>query len=81
MTLASYRYYDKTTLGLDFEGLKQDLEVRFSQILLLSVTDSLISKSTPEKSIILMHCSSHNPTGVDPTEDEWRQIKDVLIVS
>ncbi|CAD8110360.1 unnamed protein product [Paramecium sonneborni] len=30
-----------------------------------------------EGSIILLHVCAHNPTGVDPTEDEWLQIADV----
>jgi len=34
--------------------------------------------AAPEGSIILMHNCAHNPTGVDPTEDEWRQILAVV---
>lgn len=32
----------------------------------------------PEGSIILLHVVAHNPTGVDPTEDQWRAILDLL---
>ncbi len=28
----------------------------------------------PDKSLILMHACAHNPTGVDPTEEQWREI-------
>ncbi|KAL7752866.1 aspartate transaminase aat1 [Sorochytrium milnesiophthora] len=31
-------------------------------------------KNAPAKSIILLHACAHNPTGVDPTPDQWRQI-------
>ncbi|KAL1849226.1 aspartate transaminase aat1 [Paecilomyces lecythidis] len=55
-----YRYYNKDTIGLDFEGLIEDL------------------KAAPAQSIILLHACAHNPTGVDPTEEQWRKISDVL---
>jgi aspartate aminotransferase len=33
----------------------------------------------PEESIVLLHVCSHNPTGVDPTQDQWHQIYDVML--
>jgi len=35
-------------------------------------------KNVPEKSIILLHACAHNPTGVDPTPDQWRELSKVL---
>lgn len=32
----------------------------------------------PNKSIILLHSCAHNPTGIDPTPDQWKQIAAVL---
>ncbi|RHW67127.1 aspartate aminotransferase [Trypanosoma brucei equiperdum] len=32
----------------------------------------------PEGSVILVHACAHNPTGVDPTHDDWRQVCDVI---
>jgi aspartate aminotransferase len=32
----------------------------------------------PSGSIILLHASAHNPTGVDPTQDQWRQIAELM---
>ena len=29
-------------------------------------------------SIVLLHACAHNPTGVDPTLDEWRNVLDVV---
>jgi len=29
-------------------------------------------------SIVLLHAAAHNPTGVDPTQENWRQIADVM---
>jgi len=29
-------------------------------------------------SIILLHTCAHNPTGVDPTPEEWKQIAEVM---
>lgn len=31
-----------------------------------------------EGSIILLHACAHNPTGVDPTKEQWRQIASVI---
>jgi aspartate/tyrosine/aromatic aminotransferase len=32
----------------------------------------------PEGSIVLLHLCAHNPTGVDPTSEQWTQILDVI---
>ncbi|KAG1755224.1 pyridoxal phosphate-dependent transferase [Suillus paluster] len=55
-----YRYFDKKTVGLDFEGLKEDL------------------KNAPEGAIVLLHACAHNPTGVDPTQAQWKDISDIV---
>lgn len=34
--------------------------------------------AAPERSIILLHACAHNPTGVDPTEQQWREIAEVI---
>lgn len=51
-----YRYWDPNTRGLDFEGMKEDIQ------------------NAPEKSVIILHVCAHNPTGVDPTQDQWKEI-------
>lgn len=56
----TYRYYDKKTVGLDADGMLEDI------------------KSAPDKSIILLHACAHNPTGVDPTQDQWQKIAQVI---
>lgn len=35
-------------------------------------------KSAAEGSIILLHACAHNPTGVDPTKEQWKQIAEVM---
>ena len=35
-------------------------------------------KSAPSHSIILLHACAHNPTGVDPTQDQWKTIAEVI---
>jgi aspartate aminotransferase, cytoplasmic len=35
-------------------------------------------KSAPSGAIILLHSCAHNPTGVDPTQDQWKQIAAVM---
>ncbi|SCZ99329.1 BZ3500_MvSof-1268-A1-R1_Chr7-2g09486 [Microbotryum saponariae] len=55
-----YSYYDKKTVGLDFEGLKKDMQ------------------NAPNKSIFLLHACAHNPTGIDPTKEQWKEISNIM---
>lgn len=32
----------------------------------------------PEKSIILLHACAHNPTGVDPTKEQWAELSNLI---
>ncbi|VVC97577.1 unnamed protein product [Leptidea sinapis] len=32
----------------------------------------------PENSVILLHACAHNPTGIDPTREQWEKIADVM---
>ncbi|KAK4879870.1 hypothetical protein RN001_008016 [Aquatica leii] len=34
--------------------------------------------NAPEKSVIILHACAHNPTGCDPTQEEWEKIADVI---
>ncbi|KAI9149159.1 Aspartate aminotransferase [Paramyrothecium foliicola] len=60
LKVEQYRYYNKDTIGLDFEGLVADL------------------KSAPLGSVFLFHACAHNPTGVDPTQEQWKEISQIV---
>lgn len=32
----------------------------------------------PEDSVVILHVCAHNPTGVDPTTNQWEKIADIL---
>jgi aspartate/tyrosine/aromatic aminotransferase len=32
----------------------------------------------PEGSVVLLHMCAHNPTGIDPSEQQWRDILEVI---
>lgn len=51
-----YRYIDKRTFGLDFDGMIHDL-----------------SKAS-RGSIVIFQACAHNPTGVDPTQEQWKKL-------
>lgn len=34
--------------------------------------------NAPDKSVILLHACAHNPTGCDPTHDEWKKIASLV---
>ncbi|KAK9805264.1 hypothetical protein WJX72_009822 [[Myrmecia] bisecta] len=36
-------------------------------------------REAPEGSVIVLHGCAHNPTGVDPTKDQWKQMADLCI--
>jgi aspartate aminotransferase len=65
----------------------------FSNVGLPTATYPYFSKSTkgldfagmkaaiaaaPDRSVILLHACAHNPTGVDPTQEQWIEIADLL---
>ncbi|KAI5635824.1 aminotransferase class I and II domain-containing protein [Phthorimaea operculella] len=35
-------------------------------------------KSAEENSVVLLHACAHNPTGIDPTQEQWQKIADVM---
>jgi len=35
-------------------------------------------QAMPQGSIVLMHPCAHNPTGVDPTPEQWQQVSDLV---
>ncbi|KAH9597346.1 Aminotransferase [Trypanosoma melophagium] len=41
--------------------------------------DGLIAdiSSAPERSVIILHACAHNPTGVDPTKEQWAKIAEI----
>ncbi|KAF1808743.1 mitochondrial TPA: aspartate transaminase [Eremomyces bilateralis CBS 781.70] len=56
LEVGKYRYYNKDTIGLDFQGMVEDI------------------KTIPKGSIVLLHACAHNPTGIDPTKEQWKEI-------
>lgn len=40
----------------------------------------LSAQSCPGGSIFVLHACAHNPTGTDPTPEQWKQIADVMMV-
>ncbi|KAG6042299.1 Aspartate aminotransferase, mitochondrial [Claviceps citrina] len=60
LQVEQYRYYNKDTIGLDFEGMVADI------------------KAAPKKSIFLFHACAHNPTGIDPATEQWKEISTVV---
>lgn len=37
-------------------------------------------QNAPENSVIILHVCAHNPTGVDPTQEQWIKIADLIEV-
>ena len=43
--------------------------------------DEMVStlRSAPKGDVVLLHACCHNPSGLDPSQDQWREIADVLV--
>lgn len=35
-------------------------------------------RNAPEKSVVILHACAHNPTGCDPTHEQWEKIAQVI---
>ncbi len=35
-------------------------------------------EAAPENAVIILHACAHNPTGVDPTPEQWKEIADIV---
>lgn len=42
------------------------------------MVSDLSSDKIHEGAVILLHCSAHNPTGVDPSSEQWKQLADIF---
>ncbi|PPD94203.1 hypothetical protein GOBAR_DD08783 [Gossypium barbadense] len=60
----TYHYYHPESKGLDFAAMIDDIK----GMSLFS------SQNAPNGSFFLLHACAHNPTGVDPSEEQWREI-------
>lgn len=36
--------------------------------------------AAPENAVIILHACAHNPTGYDPTQEQWKKIAEVVKV-
>ena len=37
-----------------------------------------VLQNAPSKSVVILHAVAHNPTGVDPTPEQWKMIADII---
>ncbi|MDO4879208.1 MAG: amino acid aminotransferase [Neisseria sp.] len=56
INIRDYRYYDKASHGLDWDGLIADLS------------------QAEAGDVVLLHGCCHNPTGIDPTPEQWDEL-------
>ncbi|KAL3927714.1 MAG: hypothetical protein SGPRY_002699 [Prymnesium sp.] len=62
LRVASYPYYDRSKCGLDEQAM----------------LGALRSIPSGPCSVVLLHACGHNPTGVDPSMEQWKTIAEVL---
>ncbi len=49
------------------------LELVIIVVILLAIVNYIL-QDAPEGSVLLLHACAHNPTGIDPTKEQWRRI-------
>ncbi|MFN3969760.1 MAG: aromatic amino acid transaminase [Gemmobacter sp.] len=60
LPMATYRYFDAGTRGVDMAGMLADLD------------------TVAPGDVVLLHGCCHNPTGANPTPEDWARIAEVL---
>lgn len=78
-------YYSKPTwpnhIGIfEFAGCKDIRSYRYWDPINKKIDiDGMLEdlRAAPKDAIIILHTCAHNPTGVDPTEEQWKLIADV----
>ncbi|KAF5936160.1 hypothetical protein HYC85_027289 [Camellia sinensis] len=79
LSVKTYSYYDPATRGLNFQG---SMYICFLSCYddfffgVIGLLDDL--SSAPSGAIVLLHACAHNPTGVDPTLEQWEQIRKLM---
>ncbi len=71
-----YKYFDASSCGLDFSGLTKDLSVSFSSsnISFHFWLIFFLRQALPDGSAVVFHACAHNPTGVDPSAQQWGEL-------
>ncbi|KAH0680834.1 hypothetical protein KY285_021808 [Solanum tuberosum] len=81
----TYHYYDPGTKGLRFQALVNDIKMAYvaelfrgQQYTLPCDDDSFQFANAPDRSFFLLHPCAHNPTGVDPNYEQWKEISHIF---
>eukprot|EP00891_Asterochloris_glomerata_P004767 jgi/Astpho2/4767/Aster-00315 len=74
-----YRYFSPKTVGLDYKG-SPNLIIWMANLIIWMAVQGMLEDlgQAPRGSIILLHACAHNPTGVDPTPEQWQGILKVV---
>lgn len=43
--------------------------------------NNILFQKIPEKSVIVLHACAHNPTGVDPRPEQWKEMAALIKVT
>lgn len=82
-----YRYFDPESIGLDFAGMKEDLEAASDGSIVVlhgatrppvRVGGMLATVLAVDSCFPLAGCA-HNPTGIDPTKEQWQEVSDLCM--
>lgn len=52
-------------------------EIRFMYVFIYL----FLFQKIPEKSVIVLHACAHNPTGVDPKPEQWKELAALIKVT
>lgn len=58
----------------DVNNIFEDPSFSFNKFSFFSIHISIVSQNAPNGSFFMLHACAHNPTGVDPTIEQWKEI-------
>ena len=61
-----------------FQNVWKILLFRFSHLTSFFLTEHYFFQKIPENSIVLLHACAHNPTGVDPSKEQWKELSKIV---
>ncbi|XP_037068128.1 aspartate aminotransferase, cytoplasmic-like [Pollicipes pollicipes] len=79
-------YYSQPTWGnhkliFDTAGFKQGRAYRYWDPKTKNIDfDGMCEdlRQAPENSVVILHACAHNPTGCDPTDEQWKQLCEII---
>ncbi|CDW53930.1 glutamine oxaloacetic transaminase [Trichuris trichiura] len=83
--IKKYRYWNSAQRNIDFEGMMNDLKSTFVQgfqffedVFHCGNLNHFFLQEAPERAVVVLHACAHNPTGMDLSLSQWKQLCELI---